>query len=474
MDDRGSFEGSDRGAVDRRGFLALCGAAVLGGCASSGDGDPDGTTDAGAAPGSETTQPTTAGTTETTTGGTTGSTTDGTTETATDPSTTTTTQEPPGRITTDGASWPMHGGGPSNAGAVATGGPASQPARAWALDVEGIYTVASPAVADDRCYTASGGHAYGVDVGGGDQQWRTELDYPGHHYSPAVDGDAVYVAARTMQGARTGGGEGALYALSAADGRERWRVDGPVSSPPTVADGTVYVTSSGDTGVVHALDPDDGSRRWRFEVPAGDDGSRAFSAPAVVGDAVYVTATTDDGSSEHGALYALSATDGSELWRYGVGVECRAAPVISDGTAYVATATGVVHAVDLDDGTARWTTATGRDVYTTPAVDGEHVYLLADGSVVALDRASGERRWRTDTGESLINGLVVAGDAVYTGGTNLTALATADGTVRWQYPIPTGTGGFGSPAVLNGVVFVVACIKHSANDPYDDELFAVA
>lgn len=438
----------DSGEPNRRRFLGACG--VLATVAAAGclapESEPEST-------------PTTESPTETTTR-----------ETTTDDGSDST----PDRIEVDAdLEWTMAGNGPANAGFVDTAGPTREPNRVWDLPIEGVYTVPSPAFRDGVLFFGSDVVTYAVDVTDGTVAWETELEYLAHHYPVALDGDRLLVSARTMQGARAGGGEGALYALDAAGGDQAWRLDAPVSSGPTVVDDEVYVTSSDGTGVLHALDRD-GETRWTVEFD--HDGARATSAfrePAVRGDALFVTTTghLDDGTAD-GYCYALDRADGSVLWRREVGAELRAAPVVGDDHAYVAAADGTLHAFAAESGDAVWRHDLEVEVLTTPVIDDASAYVLAAGEVFAVDRSTGERAWRTDIGATRMNGMAAATDGVYVGGSDVTAL-DADGSVRWKYPIPGAGGGYGAPIVIDDVVFVGACIKESSSSLYDDHMYAL-
>lgn len=432
--------------VARRGFLAVCGAVgSLAGCL---------------APVAET-QPTTS---------------DGT-PTATLPETTTTAQSTaaPDRIHVDGdLSWTMAGNGSANTGFTPTQGPQTVPGRVWDVPVEGVFTIPSPAYTDGTLYFGSGTNTYAIDVTEGTRVWTTELDYLAHHYPPAIAGNRILVSARTMQGARAGGGEGVLSALDPEDGTIIWQFPAPVSSGPTVLDDEVYVTSSSGSAALHALDTA-GTERWTVDV--GHDGVRAtsaFRAPAVVGDTVFVTTTIHrrNGTGD-GVVVALDRRSGSRRWETRVDAELRAAPLVSDGRLYAAAADGDVHAIETATGDVVWTHGIDTEVMTTPVMDERAVYVLSAGSVVAIDHA-GDRIWKTDIGVTRMNGMAVTERGVFVGGSNVTALGTIDGTVRWTYPIPGDGGGYGAPVVLDGVVFTGACIKETPSSLYDDHMFALA
>jgi outer membrane protein assembly factor BamB len=159
---------------------------------------------------------------------------------------------------------------------------------------------AAPAVADGRVYVANRGGAnqngtlYAIE--GGSEIWRFDADRA-LVASPAVSGATVYLGSRS----------GTLYALSTADGSERWTVDTgqqSITTGPSVADETVFVGNDG--GTLLGVGTDEGTERWRVEfdrsietsptvVSAGDDSS---TGRVYVGDG---TSATGPG----GSLYAL-------------------------------------------------------------------------------------------------------------------------------------------------------------------------
>ena len=118
--------------------------------------------------------------------------------------------------------------------------------------------------------------------------------------SPVVAGELVLF----------GSGDGNLYALEAASGRERWRatLGGAVASAPAVAGGLVFATSRERR--MTALDLETGRERWRFE--AGPDLPFRWgwdfwlSSPAVADARVFF-------GSGDANLYALDAKSGRKL-----------------------------------------------------------------------------------------------------------------------------------------------------------------
>jgi outer membrane protein assembly factor BamB len=105
----------------------------------------------------------------------------------------------------------------------------------------------------------------------------------------------------------TQGSAGALYALEGTTGALRWHHQfgpGPVTTPILV-NGTLYFTADG----VYAFSALDGKVRWHNSL--GASLSNYFTPVTMLNGTMYVAGTDGEGNT---TLYALSTTDGSELW----------------------------------------------------------------------------------------------------------------------------------------------------------------
>lgn len=337
------------------------------------------------------------------------------------------------------------------AAALATGGLAG---RASAQDAGGA-TFRGDAARSGR-YEASG-PAHGVV-----ESWRFQA--PGTvRSSPAVTAERVYV----------GSGDGSLFALDRATGRELWRYDAgdPVTSSPAVSDGVVVITTR--NGGVHAVSTS-GDRLWsaaptsQLPLPWGREGWDYYASSPLILDGRTVVATPD------GMVRSLDLRTGRERWRYEAGARIRSSPAaasgVNGGLVVVGDDAGVVHGLRLRDGTRAWRHATegaGHDseafgfdrtsVQASPAIAGRRVFVGSrDGGLYALDLGSGERLWRVDYGSPwVISSAAVGGGRVYIASSDghfVQAVEAATGAEVWRTDV--GARVFASPALADDALYV--------------------
>jgi outer membrane protein assembly factor BamB len=260
----------------------------------------------------------------------------------------------------------------------------------------------APTVVDGHLYAASvDGVVKAIDAASGRTIWEKRLgDRKGWLWKrganslrwsggPAVQGDLLVVG--TL--------DGNVYALSAADGSERWKVavSSEVISRPAISEGVVVVRTI--DGRLSGLDTKDGSRKWVFDQSVPALSLRGNSAPIIINDAVY------DGF-DNGKVIAVRLADGNPLWAQtlstGEGrteVE-RLADVDGDlfpmgGNIVAVGYRGQVATIIAQSGRPLWQ----RDVssYGGAAVGDAAVVLAdADGNVWAYDPGTGASLWKQD------------------------------------------------------------------------------
>ncbi|MFF9770678.1 PQQ-binding-like beta-propeller repeat protein [Streptomyces sp. NPDC014636] len=195
--------------------------------------------------------------------------------------------------------------------------------------------------ASDGCvYVSAGTRVLAIDAVSGMVRWHFEapavfLCPPAFAPGPAVTGGGVYLADYL----------GTVYALDAADGRDRWRIATEARSsvePVLVAAGHVHVGSGKG---LYTLDAVTGTPKWRFQ--AGGD---VVGAPAVAEGRIHF------GSTDH-LLYTLKADDGRLRWKLATGGEITGSPVVKDGVVYACSKDRCVYALDAEKGTGTARTA---------------------------------------------------------------------------------------------------------------------
>jgi outer membrane protein assembly factor BamB/tRNA A-37 threonylcarbamoyl transferase component Bud32 len=193
---------------------------------------------------------------------------------------------------------------------------------------------------DGYVYVSAGTRVLALDVASGHVKWHFEapaafLCPPTFVPGPAVTGGGVYLADYL----------GTVYALDAADGRDRWRIATEARAsiePVLVVAGHVHVGSGKG---LYTLDAVTGTPKWRFQ--AGGD---IVGAPAVAEGRIHF------GSTDH-LLYTLKADDGRLRWKLATGGEITGAPVVKDGVVYACSKDRCVYALDAEKGTGTARTA---------------------------------------------------------------------------------------------------------------------
>jgi outer membrane protein assembly factor BamB len=252
----------------------------------------------------------------------------------------------------------------------------------WGYENGDMY-ISSPAVVDGTVLIGSGdGFLYALDAATGRGKWRVETG--GRiRSSPAVSDGMVFV----------GSLDGSVYAAELATGVLKWRFDTQghglssarfsydrksIQSSPAVADGLVYIGAR--DGSLYAIDAATGKQKWRVD----HGGSWVITSPAVWNGKVFL------GSSDARFVQAVDAKSGRELWRVPMPASVWSSPSIAGSTLYVADTGGSVFALDPETGKTRWRFETGRGVFGAPVpVDGALLVTSSDGNLYALGASQG-------------------------------------------------------------------------------------
>jgi outer membrane protein assembly factor BamB len=185
---------------------------------------------------------------------------------------------------------------------------------------------------------------------------------------------------------------------------------------------------------------------WRRPIGPG------WSSFAVRGDVLY----TQEQRGDDEIVAAYKVTTGEPVWRRrdpvrfwesNGGAGPRATPTLSDNRVYAFGATGILNALDADNGAVLWSrnvaSDTGRKVpdwgfASSPLVVVDVVIVAAAGTLAGYDLATGNRRWSGPSyGGSYSSPHRVTVDGVLQvlllGGPGAISVAPRDGAVLWQH-----------------------------------------
>jgi outer membrane protein assembly factor BamB len=216
----------------------------------------------------------------------------------------------------------------------------------------------------------------------------------------------------------------------------------------------------------------DGGVRSRLngqvDVVTKAEASAISNVQAVYGDiGISTDKKTAYVGSFKGILYAIDIATGRLRWlRSESGDGIVGGIAVDDGTLYYGTKGKHVFALDAETGGQKWVANTKGEVWATPALAGDALYVTSlDGSLYALDKSSGDQNWRFDgAGSGVAARALVSGESVYVGAfdNKLYSVKVSDGTVNWTvkadnwfWATPVLSGGIIYAASLDGKVYAV-------------------
>ena len=324
---------------------------------------------------------------------------------------------------------------------------------------------ADPIVVDGVIYTIDSAMNLAATATNGASLWSVSL-------IPAGEQSELSGAALAYGGgmifATTAFGE--LIALSPANGGVIWRQDLGASgaSAPTYQGGVVYVV--GQDNRAWAIDAENGKVRYTKN-------SNPVAAQYGYGPGVAVTGEYAIFPFSSGQLIGAFKNGGLNRWTDSVGGErlgyalnaldgITAGPVVDGSTVYYGNSTGMIVALNLSDGTRRWSAQEGA-VNTVYPVGGS-VFAVNDiNELVRIDARTGDVVWTVQMPDLIERrmgksraavahyGPVVAGGHVIVASSDgaLRMFDPVSGALARQIELPSGAAS--APVVAGGVLYVV-------------------
>ena len=234
------------------------------------------------------------------------------------------------------------------------------------------------------------------------------------------------------------------------------RLDSRIRSSPVVVDGRVYLAT--DNGFVHALDLIHGTEIWRYPNEGSDLGT--ISADLTFSNGILYVGT------EEGILHLIDVTGDlpEPVCQFDAFDPIVTNPIVTEDAAYVATMGQNIWPIPTgacDGNVPNRLPAYVADtpVRVGPAIVGDTIYMPGGRYLYSIDLTTGEHLWEPSqvTAEAPISTPpVVTADTVYFASEDgvVHAVDASTGETLWQWE--TGLHVRAAPAVVDGVVFVVA------------------
>jgi outer membrane protein assembly factor BamB len=259
---------------------------------------------------------------------------------------------------------------------------------------------------------------------------------------------------------------GRVSAFSAASGAKLWAVSVTPDKEKSkegfggglALDGGRLYAATG-YGTVVALDPNNGAIAWTKKV-----GKPIRSSPTAYAGKIFFVSTDN-------ILYALSASDGEQLWSarglpQPATLLSNVSPAVSGSMVVAPFPAGDIVAFELGSGKATWQDSLSRSSETTaagilidparPVIDRGVVFAVSHGGkMIATSESGGARLWTRNLGSTQMPW--IAGDTVYVVDLagKLVALGREDGKVRWVAELPAGNR-WNGPVLAGGKLWLVS------------------
>ena len=240
-----------------------------------------------------------------------------------------------------------------------------------------------------------------------------------------------------------------------------WTFEEPDSdqgfAAPVIAGDVVVALGS---EAVYGVDLSSGQQAWRVARTGGP-----ITEPAVgTADGKTLIIYADGGeNSAPSKLVAVDAGSQKQLWSLDLGATSVSGVSVDGSTAFVGDIKGILHAVDIANGKAEWTSKGVGRIEAPPAIADGIVYVgsreLTQGNATirALDESTGQQKWSFSQ-QQLTSGsaITVSDGRAIAGFTDRLARAfdAATGSGEWAVLMTNALSPRGAPAAATGAVYL--------------------
>ncbi len=162
-------------------------------------------------------------------------------------------------------------------------------------------------------------------------------------------------------------------------------------------------------GVAPDIDPPPMKLRWTY-LTNETDRAAVDAAPVISGGVVYV-------ADARGMVHAIDVKTGEAKWKYSTEDGFATSPLILGDRLFIGDLTGVMYGVSIDTGKLIWKRETEAPIHASANSDGTHILLGNDGAdVLCLSPEDGKVLWKAQAGDRINAAPGIAdGRAFYSG-----------------------------------------------------------
>lgn len=287
---------------------------------------------------------------------------------------------------------------------------------------------------------------YALDPISGDKKWKMSVD-AGVTATPMVYNNNLYVGTTA----------GTLYSINRQTGVQNVtrNLGGAIIGTPIIRNNALLVAAGTklymlDPGTLDNLSLPNHTTQDPYDMGATISSSPAIhNIPGKQDKAIFVSGTNNN---------VVALKDNLQvLWTYTptvAGAFYSSPCVVNDSFLYVGNDNGNVYAVNTQDGTQKWSFATGGQVRSSPIQIGGNVMVgSSDRNFYSVDSSTGLLRWKVVAGDAIQSSPLVFNQNVYFGSydSKFYCVDIIDGSVKWN--IPTAALIKSSPVEYNGDIY---------------------
>jgi outer membrane protein assembly factor BamB len=266
----------------------------------------------------------------------------------------------------------------------------------WRYQTNG-FVKSVPAVSNGAIYFGSEDRKfYAIDAKDGTLKWMNDKSLDGYIASAAVVGNSVYAIPK----------DGSFYAFDISNGEVIWStlVGKIAESSPAIGEGIIAFGTNG--GAIVALDASTGKQKWSYDAGVSD-----IKSSPVIADGTIIIGSND------GSIYALTTEKGNLKWKYSTSDNVESSPSIKNGVVYIGSKDSSFLAIDATTGKLIWKFSYSGPVLSAPAISNDIVYFgTRNNFIYGLDANSGQRLWKNSTGlndKDYITSPAISGNVLY-------------------------------------------------------------